>query len=349
VYMQATYWNIQPLDTDFHSGQYASLALDSSDRPYIAYYESQAKELHCVWWTGVEWTSGVVDNTTSFVGQYASLAIDPTTNYPRISYYDGDPRNRDLRYAVWNGSSWSWEVVDNGGDVEKDNVGKYTSLALDPTTHFPRISYYDATNQDLKYAAWNGLAWNVTVVDAAGSVGEFSSLALDPATGWPRIAYYDAGNGKLKYAAWNGSSWQFASPDPVPGRGEYCSLALDPSTGHPRISYYDGANGRLWYASYNGSDWDTPEQVDLALKDRGMYSSIALNAATGHPRISYFDNTDKKLKFAWYDSGFWQVDEDVDPAWNVGMHSSLRLRINGKGVIAYYSNSAQDLKVAEQP
>ncbi len=175
VHVFVSTWYIQSVDTELKSGQYASLALDADRDPHVAYYDSQNKELRLASFTGSAWSSQVVDGTTAFVGQFASLALDPTTGHPRISYYDGDPRNRDLRYASFDGASWSWEVVDDTG-----TVGQYTSLALEATTGHPRISYYDATNRDLKYAAWNGAAWEVSVVDEAGYVGTYSSLALDP-------------------------------------------------------------------------------------------------------------------------------------------------------------------------
>ncbi len=57
------------------------------------------------------------------------------------------------------------ETVAAAGDV-----GYFTSLALD-TQGDPRVSYYDATNGDLKYASESGGGWTLETVDAAGDVG----------------------------------------------------------------------------------------------------------------------------------------------------------------------------------
>ena len=83
-------------------------------------------------------------------------------------------------------------------DDEIDDIGWYTSLALDSNGH-PHISYYDYTNGDLKYAIWTGSSWNIESVDTDGNVGRYTSIALDNNDN-PYISYYDYSKGDLKYA-----------------------------------------------------------------------------------------------------------------------------------------------------
>ena len=268
-------WNIVAIDAPAKSGQYASLALDGSGLPRIAYYEAQAKELRLATWNGSAWSVQTVDSSSSNTGQYCSLALASGTGYPRISYYDA--HNKDLRYASWNGSSWALQTVDNSSG----NIGQYTCLALDPGTGYPRISYYDTSNTNLKYAAWNGSSWSKKTVDTPGTVGLNTSLALDPATGYPRISYYKSSTHDLRYASWNGSSWVLTSVDTAGDVGKYTSLALEPGTGYPHISYYDNTNHALKYASWNGAAWNK-STVDSG-DDVGMYTSLALEPGQCSP------------------------------------------------------------------
>jgi plastocyanin len=327
-------WNIVSIDAASKSGQYASLALDGSGLPRIAYYESQAKELRMAAFNGA-WTWGTVD-TAGRVGQYGSLALMPGTGAPRISYYD--ITNLQLDYAVWNGSSWSSpQVVDTAGFV-----GLYTSLALDSGGN-PRISYYDQSNNRLKFASWNGSSWKIQSVNAAGSGGKYTSLALDPATGYARISYYDNSH-YLQLASWNGTGWVVQTVDSSGDVGMYPSLALEAGTGNPRISYYDHGAKDLKYASWNGS-WSI--QTLDSTGDVGSHSSLALDLA-GRPRISYYDFTNRALKFASWNGSSWSL-QTVDSGNNVGMYSSLKLDpVTSAPRIAYYDQTAQDLKFAKQ-
>lgn len=152
------------------------------------------------------WHTETVDSEGD-VGWINSLALDPKTGYPRISYCN-TTYLEDLKYAAYDGSTWHIETVDSKGNA---GVGAVNSLALDPNTGYPRISYSEG-NYRLWYASYDGSTWNIEIVDSEGKVGLSNSLALDPNTGYPRISYFDyEDNFDLKYAS-------FMPSDPsIPG------------------------------------------------------------------------------------------------------------------------------------
>jgi hypothetical protein len=87
-------------------------------------------------------------------------------------------------------------TLDSAGDV-----GLYTSVTIG-TDGLGLISYYDATNGDLKVAHCNNLACTSATVntpDSAGDVGLYTSVTIG-FHGLPLISYYDATNGDLKAA-----------------------------------------------------------------------------------------------------------------------------------------------------
>jgi hypothetical protein len=183
-----------------------SLALDAAGQPHIAYLNNTRNELmytyrvcppigRCSWYTET------VAAPFGYLNPPA-LAFAPGSAQPSIAYYD--EANGDLvftgRVKLPNNGPIVWfpTTVDSAGDV-----GAYPSLAFD-AQGTPHITYYDATNGNLKHAWRVGSTWYTQIVDSGGDVGTWSSLAAGPC-GSLHVSYYDATNRALKYAYVAGS------------------------------------------------------------------------------------------------------------------------------------------------
>jgi hypothetical protein len=116
------------------------------------------------------------------------LALDGEGR-PHIAY-------SGLRYARWDGAAWRIEMVDPIG-------GNYIGLGLDRagravmSYHFIDFRPFPPL-EGLKVARFDGLSWQVQIVDSPG-VGHHTSLKVD-AQDRVHISYNAAALGALKYA-----------------------------------------------------------------------------------------------------------------------------------------------------
>ncbi|BCW97608.1 MAG: hypothetical protein KatS3mg024_0435 [Armatimonadota bacterium] len=274
-------------------------------------------------------------------GPYQDLAADVDrvgVNW-YASVYEDLPGQRRLLLASTSTpdwyfpiSEWEYEVVDQSAT----DVGRFNSLvaASDTSLH---ISYYDATNGDLKHARRSpGGAWTVTTVDATGNVGWDTSIALN-AGGLPRISYYDATNQDLKFAYLSGSSWAVTTVDSTGSVGEYSSLVYD-SSNRPHISYYDRTNRQLKYAKGPIGSWAI-SVVDTG--NVGEFSGLALDGV-GNPHIVYYDSGQRDLKYAWFNGTSWDIRR-LDSVGDVGRNAVIG--ISGSRIrICYYDDTQGGVK-----
>ena len=188
------------------------------------------------------------------------LVVDDN-DVSHVVYHDGNDRiNQDsnLIYAVRTAGGWVREVVDSAGDV-----GKFASLRLDSQER-PHIAYLDWTETRggfVKYAFWNGEAWEIEQVDELLDIEisflgarRMMTIALDDQDR-PHIAYSD--RQILTYARKTSSGWekQFVAVPTADNRvlGQLASLGLDDET-RPHITFFElpsppsSSLGTIYYA-----------------------------------------------------------------------------------------------------
>jgi hypothetical protein len=339
------------------------------------------------------WATTWADGSTSTsVGAYASIAFSPIDQLPYISYYDAVNGNLMLASPVTSGGNcgtnngWWCRVVDGDGleDHSDADVGKYSSIDFWESTGFISwkvgITYYDTTNNALKYAVYSKFGLNpgswkiVTIVRSTlllNGDGTYTSLKY-LSSGEPQIAYHawrftiGGTYGYLQYATsvtsggncgedTDAGKWQCDTVDSGDSLfGTHASLDVDYSD-EVQIVYYDGDNGDLKYAYFAGiggscdNGWEC-STVD-STGDVGQFASFKAKQSNGDTlHIAYYDKTNGKLKYAtsgWTTgtcgSGNSWYCMNVDP---IGINMtqvgiSLDLDADGYPIIAYM-NASED-------
>ena len=113
-----------------------------------------------------------------------------------ILYYD--PIKKDLIYTYWNGYDWHNFTLDSEGDV-----GMYPSLFIDKDDIL-HASYFDATNNKIKYAKLLDYRWHIEYVD--NCINFTHNIIQVSSTGQPIICY---NYNNLKFAYKINDIWEY--------------------------------------------------------------------------------------------------------------------------------------------
>ena len=168
---------------------YASLAIDSTGTPYVAYQDGGTSGKATVMkYTGGSWQTVGTARFSAGAAYCTSLAID-SAGTPYVAYQDG---GNSGKATVMKYAGGSWQTMGTAGFSA--GTVYFPSLAID-SGGTPYVAYQDYGNgykaTVMKYA---GGSWQ-TVGAAGFSAGTayYTSLAID-STGTPYVAYEDGGN-----------------------------------------------------------------------------------------------------------------------------------------------------------
>lgn len=324
-------WAEESVVTTGSYGYYSTIAVDSSDNLHIVYYDDNSSSLECAVGSSGSWVTSPIYNAVDATLSGVASAFNAAGELFVTFSDDGD-----LKYTTTE-AMWSVQVLDDG---DGDDIGQYVSAKYNYTGAGDQwqVSYYDATNQDLKYGTFHG-SWTVETVDSIGNVGQYSSIAYD-SSGYSHIAYYDATNRNLKYATNASGLWVKTNVDTLGFVGEYASIAMD-SADKAHISYYDATNSNLKYATNKNGTWikTTVDGVGIV----GTHSAIAVDSANA-VHIGYNYGGDR-LKYATNATGRW-VKAFADNTAGVGTFVAIAIDSSDKAHVSYHDELNTALKYA---
>ncbi len=210
--------------------------------------------------------TGLAGDTTYY------LALKTTDDAGNVSALStGSPSETTLATPP---SPWTISVIDSGG-----SMGTYLGLDFD-AAGMPSVAYSDYGNDSVKFAHWNGVGWELELVDSKEYAGV--DLAHD-ADGVPVVTY---GWGKLYASERGGSTWDRTVVQPA-ARNDVTSLRLDPF-GNLGVAYRaQGAGSGLKFARRVNGSWE----VELAASWGARYMALAYDGA-GNPAIAYSSDPD---------------------------------------------------------
>ncbi|HEV8359223.1 MAG TPA: hypothetical protein VGR28_02085 [Candidatus Thermoplasmatota archaeon] len=334
-------------------GSTPSVTIGADGFPVIAHRDETNGDLRVTKCANIKCTSSssTSPDTANQVGVRPSIAI-AADGFPIIA--ERDATSFDLRVvkcgnaACTSGNTVT--AVDTGGDV-----GNYPSLGIG-TDGLAVISYYDATNGDLKVLKCGNASCNagnaITTVDnAANNVGLYSSLTIRR-NGLPIVAYHDETNGDLKVVACGNAACSAGNTINTPDAsandvGEYASIALSDDL-FPVISYFDATASDLKVMKCSVPACATNNIVIVDGTNAGSWSSLVIGT-DGNPVISYDDigNTDLKIaKCTAVDCSGTPYVASFASGNNEGAGTSLAMGADGLPFVAYADSTNIDLRVA---
>ncbi|MEX2542370.1 MAG: Ig-like domain-containing protein [Trueperaceae bacterium] len=195
----------------------ASLALDGSDNPVVAWLEHDGatRNVYVRRWDGDSWApvgTGLLSrNPDATSAGSPSLALDGS-GYPVVAWHEQDGTTTNVYVERWNGSDWSTvggTLSATGGSTN----AVFPSLALD-SSGLPTVAWHEqkagGTTINIFVWRWDGSAWQPlgNGLTANGAHALDPSLVID-GSGRPSVSWTESNgtNRDVHVGQWDGGEW----------------------------------------------------------------------------------------------------------------------------------------------
>jgi hypothetical protein len=281
---------VSVIDADGDVGAWPSIAVDSTGKVGIAYFDLSNTAVKYASFGGTSWPTLTLESK-KHVGSSPSLGFDIDGN-AYVAYHKRSGGYLRLARLDRDANTWTRQSIDGGGGTD---VGGHLDLDVDEVTlrstsgftvyHTAvAIAYLDKTNGNLKYARLDvddaAAEWFVSVVDDTSGVAHIDLDLHDGPLGssQAQIAYQDTSTADVRYAYRN-TNWFVETVAGAGQAGKTVQMYFSESD-DPIVVYYDLGEKALY-----GSLRDV----------RGLWARNRLSTSAGPMSIALNERTDESV------------------------------------------------------
>lgn len=315
------------IDSSVAVGNFSTgIDIDSNGGVGICYYDRTNYDLKYAYYaegefTADNWTTETVDNRGDDArGMLCAIKFDSDDN-PNIVYLN-DTSN-DLLHAEEIDDSWVFKNIDT--DITVEYHARYRlSMDIDSSNNLG-VAYYDATDDDLKYAFFNNgtSTWSTATVVSTGDVGRYPTIAFD-SNDKPAIIYMDftdPDSTDLEYIYNDGSGWSEDNIEEIDNSGYagfFSSIKFD-SQNRPHIVYRDNSNSTdyIKYTIRENDEWATAKTLDteasISDSNIGLYLKMIIdNSGNAHFVYTGYSHSIFSSDFQLFFTSYFFVEQNID-------------------------------------
>ena len=211
----------------------------------------------------------------------------------------------DLKFSVWNGSSWTTPAV-VAGYSGADPVTM--QLSANPDSDEMVLVITDQDNDDCALV-WNGSSWGnqVTLTTTNSQDVTDVSVTYEQQSGHAMVVYAKDQT-SVHYRTWNGTSWSsegtVTAPSGPAGKARWTMLASDPNSDRIGLAVLTESRD-AYFAVWSGSTWTTSDKLSATLdtNDRTFPNvDIAFESDSGEILATY-GISDNSVRYRTWSSG----------------------------------------------
>lgn len=320
-----------------------ALAVDSQDRPHVAFSDIDADVLYYGVRDSGTWTMEAAYSQQYLSARSVSLQVDSQDRAHLAFVY-----NHDVYYDGREATGWNMQKQTAIGSAISVSLGLFgaDSPVMSIRTDEPNDPANN--NSDLGFAEWDGSTWQVDIIEDEYLSGGSNVLAVD-AAGQPHILYSRSDGtssvgvaGTMKYARRTTSGWQVEILEGSYDGGLESRLVLDANE-RPHVAHLDDNSNAIRYGYWDGNRWlyHTVDLVEQLSKRGNRFGRPALTLdAQGRPHLA-FEGPKYDLRYAYWDGSRW-VREEVTADFSMEGDVSLAL-VGGAPHIAYYNSDTSSV------